>query len=351
MSTDKETNLPLGYVMDEAFLQHDTGRGHVESKARLQAIYGLLQSYPHRDRLLAISPRLATPEEILWVHTPRLFKQIERTAGQPFVVIDPDTVASARSYEVARLAAGAVLAAIDHVFQGRGRRAFAFLRPPGHHAEPDRAMGFCLFNNVAIGAAYAQRRYGLSRILIVDFDVHHGNGTQAVFYETPQVFYISTHQHPLWPGTGAPTEAGRGKGLGYTLNFPLPPGTKDATYCGVFETIIEPIAEQYRPELVLVSAGFDPYFDDPLANMRVTPAGFQAMTRSLLTIADRHCGGKAVFVLEGGYNLQGLQDSTRAVLDEMLGEGKEMPVDRSAGARDTNLLSAAKRYVSAFWKV
>lgn len=351
LATDPVPSASLGLVIDDLFLEHDTGPDHVESRARLEAIQEFLRSYEHRDRLQSIPLRPATPEEILLVHTPRLLKQIEATAHHPFVVIDTDTVASIRSYEIARLAVGSVLQSIDYLFEPRGTRAFSFLRPPGHHAEPDRAMGFCLFNNVAIAAAYAQRRYGLTRILIVDFDVHHGNGTQAAFYDTPQVLYVSMHQHPLWPGTGSPRECGVGKGLGYTLNFPLPPHGGDDVYRRVFHEILEPVAEQYRPELVLVSAGFDPYFDDPLANMRVTPAGFQLMALSLLGIADRHCEGKILFVLEGGYNLKGLQDSARAVLDAMLGAEPSHPLSLHPAETAPEVIGAAKRYVSSFWKL
>ncbi|MBI1746883.1 MAG: histone deacetylase [Acidobacteria bacterium] len=341
----------LGCVADHALLDHHTGQGHPEAAARLEAIYSVLQSDRLRGRWLPIAPRMATPEEILRVHTLRHFRQVEQTAGQDRTHLDADTVTSARSYEVARLAAGAVLESIDFVFGGHCARAFDFIRPPGHHAEPDRAMGFCLFNNVAIGAAYALHHYGLRRILLVDFDVHHGNGTQAAFYDSPEVLFTSAHQFPLYPGTGRSEECGRNGGKGFTLNFPLPAGTDDATYTHLFRSVIEPVAEQYRPELVMVSAGFDAYVDDPLSDMRVTAAGFQTMTRSLARMAEAHSAGKIIFVLEGGYHRQGLCDATLSVLTELLGEEDHQELVWPLHERAARLIETAKRHVSAFWRV
>ena len=336
---------------DDTFLEHDPGEGHVESRARLETLYDFLRTYERRDRFRHQHPREATGEDLRLVHTARLLKQVEQTAGQSHRYLDPDTVTSARSHEAARRAVGAVLESVDRVFAGDARRAFDFLRPPGHHAEPDRAMGFCLFNNVAVGAAYARRRYGLSRVLLVDFDVHHGNGTQEAFYETPEVLYVSTHQYPFYPGTGAREETGRGKGAGYTLNFPLPAGTGDAVYARIFQEILDPVADQYRPELVIVSAGFDPYFADPLANMRVTPAGFQFMARRLNGIAGRHAGGRILFALEGGYSLQGLRESVGAVVDELVGEGPAQEPAFATDERSNALVQWCKQSASAFWKL
>jgi acetoin utilization deacetylase AcuC-like enzyme len=238
---------------------------------------------------------------------------------------------------------------IDAVVQSTIRNGFAFCRPPGHHAEPDRAMGFCLFSNVAIGAAYALQRHKLSRVLVVDFDVHHGNGTQKAFYDRREVLYVSTHQFPLYPGTGDVPEIGEGEGKGFTVNLPLPARTEDSTYNLLFEKVIRPVALAYQPEIILVSAGYDAYVDDPLAGMEVTPEGFAAISQSLLTIATEVCGGKLIFVLEGGYHLKGLQQSALRSLDVLTGHA---PL---AGSWKPTLvfesvLVKSRRVLGPYWK-
>jgi len=269
--------------------------------------------------LKPLALRTAEREEILLIHTQRHYEEIEATARQERVFLDTDTVTSPASAEVARLAVGSVLGAVDAVIEGEVANAFAFVRPPGHHAKPDKAMGFCLYNNVAVAAAYAARRYGLNRVLIVDFDLHHGNGTQKAFYTSPEVLYISTHQWPHYPGTGALEETGKDAGEGYTLNLPLPAGTGDFAYTELFRRVIVPVGSEYRPELVLVSAGFDAYVHDPLGSMALTHQGYAAITREILGLAESQCGGKAVFVLEGGYHLQGLERSSLSVLEVLAG--------------------------------
>jgi acetoin utilization deacetylase AcuC-like enzyme len=235
-------------------------------------------------------------------------------------MLDPDTYACAKSYETAKLAAGGTLAAVDEVVGGKLKNAFALIRPPGHHAESNRAMGFCLFNNVAIAAGYALKKYKLKKALIIDWDLHHGNGTQHSFYDRADVLYFSTHQFPYYPGTGFVTETGSGAGKGFTVNVPLSPGPGDAEYMEIFEEILKPIALEYKPDIVFVSAGFDIYHQDPLGGMQVTPEGFANLAKIVLAFAKETCGGKVVFVLEGGYHLDGLRDSVREVLKTLRGD-------------------------------
>ena len=247
------------------------------------------------------TPSPATDAQILRVHTPAYLSDLVSTAGRA-VALDPDTMTSPASVDVARLAAGAACGAVDAVLDGRSRRAAALVRPPGHHAEPDRAMGFCLLNNVAIAAAHARAR-GLARVAIVDIDVHHGNGTQAAFYADPSVFYVSTHQSPFYPGTGAASDMGDGPGVGATLNLPLPAGTGDETVIAAYEEIVCPALRQFRPDLLLVSAGFDAHALDPLAGLQMTTAGFARLLDLLAEAADELCDGRLVAVTEGGYHL------------------------------------------------
>lgn len=340
----------VGYGFDQKFLDHDTGPGHPERRARLESILGGLNRYEHKKELLEVQPRRATDEEILLVHTEAHLARIKRTQGRPRQYLDPDTVTSEHSYDVACWAVGSVLELVKSVLTKKIDCGFAFVRPPGHHAEPDRAMGFCLFNNVAIGAAYAQKAFDLGKVLIIDFDVHHGNGTQEAFYTRPDVLYISTHQYPLYPGTGSFDEVGEKQGKGYTLNFPLPAGTGDDVYNKIFEEIIDPIAEQYAPELVLVSAGFDPYFADPLASMRLTASGFKGMARTILKMADKCSQGRTLFVLEGGYHLDGLRDSSLAVLDEMLGIDPA-PFRWKESEQSNSILQKAHKEFSPYWNI
>jgi acetoin utilization deacetylase AcuC-like enzyme len=241
-----------------------------------------------------------------------------------------------------------VLALLDEVVAGRLRTGFAFVRPPGHHAERERAMGFCLFNNVAIGAAYLRARHGLERVMIVDWDVHHGNGTQNIFARDPGVLYISTHRYPFYPGTGAFDEVGARDGAGFTVNIPFPGGVGDADFVEAFRTVIEPIALQYEPQLVLISAGFDAHWRDPLGGMGVTEHGFAAMTRSLLSVAEQTAGGRCVAILEGGYDLTATRDSAAAVLDAMSGTPMPSPPLQQPELRA--LFDAVRRAHAPFWK-
>ena len=312
-------------VLDRRYEAHDPGPGHPESPQRIRAIADALANY-RREGLVELEPRLATTDEIALNHGAEHIERVVATAGRAFSAFDADTPTSARSYETARLAAGGYLALLDAIVARDADNGFAFVRPPGHHAEANRAMGFCLFNNVAIGARHLRARHGLGRILIVDWDVHHGNGTQRSFYDDPDVLYVSTHQYPFYPGTGAATEVGAGEGRGRTVNVPFPAGCGDDEYVAAFADIIVPIATQFRPEFVLISAGFDAHRRDPLAGMQMTEAGFRALTRALLRVAREHAGGRVAAVLEGGYDLQALGASVTAVLDELGGESLDEPL-------------------------
>jgi acetoin utilization deacetylase AcuC-like enzyme len=307
-----------GIVKDNRYLEHDMGSYHVENPQRLAYIYRELAGL--KGLFEEIPPRPATRAEIIAVHDPKYVDRIAATAGHPEVHLDADTSTSARTYEVALLAAGGFLAAIDAVMDGLPT-AFALVRPPGHHAERDRAMGFCIFNNIAIGAHYAMSKHGLKRILIIDWDLHHGNGTQHAFYADDRVLYFSTHQYPFYPGTGHYTEIGEGKGKGYTVNIPLSAGCEDADYANIMRHCLRPIALEYEPQLVLVSAGFDIYHHDPLGGMAVTEQGFARLTDIIMEIADTVCEGKVVMTLEGGYNLEGEALSVKEVVRQLAGKG------------------------------
>jgi acetoin utilization deacetylase AcuC-like enzyme len=266
-----------------------------------------------------------------------------------------DTSTCAKSYETALLAAGGLLELIKVVMQGKFNNGFALVRPPGHHAEQDRAMGFCLFNNAAIGARYALRNFSLQRILIVDWDVHHGNGTQHSFYEDPQVLYFSTHRYGFYPGTGAATEVGKGKGEGFTVNVPLSTGASDADYGNIFEKFLKPIALEYQPQLILVSAGFDIHYNDPLGGMDVSEKGFARMTQILMEIAGATAQGKLVLTLEGGYNVSSQRRSVKAVLEELsqaspLKKNDLLEKEEAEYPRVEKLLLQLKQIQKRYWK-
>ena len=312
----------LAIIKDDRYLEHNAGESHPESPNRLRVIHDLIQR--EFNDLPLIPPRLANESEIVLVHEASYVRMVASTEGRVHSQLDPDTGLSSRSYEIARLAAGGLLNAVDVLLQSQSRThktlnsIFAFVRPPGHHAEAARGMGFCLFNNVAIAAAYAKKKHGLKRVLIVDWDLHHGNGTQHAFYDDPGVLFFSSHQYPYYPGSGNYDEVGSGKGEGFTVNAPFPHGFGDAEYVHVYSRIIKPIALEYRPELILVSAGFDPFIQDPLGGMAVTGEGFGALADIVQDIARETCG-KVLLTLEGGYNPAGLRDGVRAVLNTLLG--------------------------------
>lgn len=315
--------MRVGLIFDDIYLLHDTG-WHVENPKRLSQTLQILEKKGFLGKLARIVPRAASMEEITLVHQRDYVKRLEAFCKAGGGYLDPDTVASPKSFEVALFAAGGVIAGVDAIQAGKMLRAFALVRPPGHHALPDRAMGFCLFNNVAVAARYAVQHCGYKRVLIVDWDYHHGNGTEVVFYEDPEVLYFSTHSALGYPGTGWPQRVGEGRGKGFNINVALPNTTGDADMRFVFQEILVPVAEEYRPDLILVSAGQDGYRGDPIAGMRLTAAGYGVMAQIVREIADRYAGGRLMGVLEGGYDLEGLGASICAILEAWI-TGKTAP--------------------------
>jgi acetoin utilization deacetylase AcuC-like enzyme len=338
--------MPTGIVYDPRFLEHRAPYAHPEHPGRLAAIWSRFE----RDGLAARSERVAAREasdaELTAIHTPALVRAVDATAGVDFHAFDPDTYTSPGSAAAARLAAGGLVDLAAGVLEGRLSNGFALVRPPGHHAERDRAMGFCLFNNVAVAARAAQARGLCERVLIVDWDVHHGNGTQHSFWDDPSVLYFSTHQFPFYPGTGAASEAGGGAGRGFTVNVPWPAGMGDAEHLAAFDRLLMPIAERFAPELVLVSAGFDAAEGDLLGGMRITPAGYAAMTERLARLA----GGRVVLALEGGYNLEAISRSAASCLGVLMGDGApaaDFGEPSPAGARK---IDEAMEVHRGYWK-
>jgi len=340
----------LGIVIDKLYVDHDNGMGHPESQERLLAIIDMLRHTKLWEEVERIEPRDATKDDITLVHDPKYYDFVLTTKGRPRVFLDPDTSTCPVSFDAAVRAAGGMLSAIESVLRGEVASSFPLVRPPGHHAEKNRAMGFCLFNNVAVGAAYLLKSYQFNRILIVDWDLHHGNGTQNMFYHSSQVLYFSMHQYPYYPGTGGINEIGTEGGAGYTINVPLPAGMGDREYMKIFSSILGPVIDQYKPEFILVSAGFDTYFEDPLGGMKVTPKGFARMTRFLREAAKKHCGGKIVYILEGGYNLDGLWLSTKEVIEELLGKKKTDYEDMSERTKADGIIESLKKVQSPYWE-
>jgi acetoin utilization deacetylase AcuC-like enzyme len=309
--------MTVGLVYDPIYLKHDTG-GHVENSGRLVSIMEVLEDSGLPDKLTTFAPRAATFDEVALAHSDSHISRVESYSSRGGGWLDGDTVASPDSYTVALYAAGGVLRGLDAVMAGEVNHAFALVRPPGHHATRDQAMGFCLFNNVAIAAKYAVTNYNLERVLIVDFDVHHGNGTEEIFYSDPGVLYFSAHQYPHYPGTGRVGDDGSGEGKGTTVNVPLPAFCGDDEYRRVHEEVLVPIARRFRPQLILVSAGYDLHWADQLSAMQMTVDGFAGITGIIKGLADELCGGKLLFSLEGGYHLKALAFSIRACLEVLL---------------------------------
>jgi acetoin utilization deacetylase AcuC-like enzyme len=342
--------LKTALVTDRAYARHFPGRSHPERPERIRALIDMTDSIK-RTGLQHRAPREATPEEIALCHQPQYVQLMRETATLERFDFDPDTHTSRDSYRTALLAAGGVLTALEAVMDGEVDNAFAIVRPPGHHALPDRAMGFCFFNNVAIAAAWLLKHRGLTRIMIVDWDVHHGNGTQAMFYESPEVLYASTHQYPHYPGSGSLHEIGAGRGEGYTVNAPMPADFGDDEYLRFFDDFILPIGRAFRPEVILVSCGFDCHWRDPLAQMRVTEEGFVSMARRVKKLAAECCRGRMVAALEGGYDLEALVNSGRAVLEE-LGHYPDEPIYPARnGAAVMPIIERAARNVGRFWNL
>ncbi len=331
---------------DPLFLQHLTGPGHPERPERLTAILDVLARAPLAGAQLR-TPAPATREELALAHTASFLAELEGVRGRA-AQLDEDTATSPASVDAAVLAAGAAVQATRAVLRGEAANAFALVRPPGHHAEATHAMGFCLLNNAAIAAEVALKE-GASRVAVLDWDVHHGNGTQHSFYGRRDVLYLSSHQFPFYPGTGAPTEIGTGEGAGYTVNCALPGGQGDGDYGAVFHELFLPVLQAYRPELILVSAGFDPHAADPLGGMRVTERGFAAMCAALRALAASACGGKLVLLLEGGYSLEGLSQSVHACVEVLTGRSDEFP--GGAGPATQDAIAASRAALAPYWPV
>jgi len=310
---------PLTQVFyDPAMLRHEPPGDHPEHPKRLDAAMESVRALERQSRLTVVAPRPATEDEILRVHTPQYLKLVraEIEAGRR-TLSTGDTDISSGSLGAALAAAGTVVSAVDAVVGGRARHAFCAVRPPGHHASQARGMGFCVFNNIAIGARHAARAHGIERILIADWDVHHGNGTQEVFWSDGSVLFFDTHQHPWYPGTGSPAETGEGKGRGRIVNRPFPAGAGRDEILGAFRTELVPAAERFRPQLVMISAGFDSRAGDPLGKFTLTDADFAELTAIVAAIARQHAGGRVVSVLEGGYSRDGLARAVSAHLDRL----------------------------------
>lgn len=307
-------------ITDDRFDEHDLA-GHPEHAGRLQAIRQQLTADGLLERAMTESAQPVDLEVVHSVHVASYIAQLEKSAQSTSVqMLDPDTYVTPRSFEIALLAAGAVATAADAVLRGRATQAVALVRPPGHHATRARAMGFCLINNVAVAARFSQQVHQVERIAIVDYDVHHGNGTQDIFYEDPSVLYVSTHQSPLYPGTGSLYETGRAAGEGSTINIPLPPGVGDQGYEQVFQQIILPALERFRPDLILASVGFDAHWADPLANMTLSLQGYHRLAQELIESARTLCAGRIIFVTEGGYHLSALSHGWANIVRVLLND-------------------------------
>lgn len=323
--------MTTALIYDPIFLEHITPSAHPEQPERLRRTMEIIQAlnWMEREGLVHLAPRAASLAELALIHDPAYIQRVEHAAeragrlevetGRKSHFFATDTYVSAKSYEAALHAAGAALTALDAMQNGEIENAYCLVRPPGHHALANKAMGFCLFNNVAIAARYAIEKWGLERVMIIDYDVHHGNGTQDAFYEDPRVLYFSTHQAPFYPGTGLSDEVGAGPGLGTTVNVPLPATTDFGVYEAVFRQVMAPLADRFNPQLILVSAGFDAHWTDPLGEMYLSTAAFFVLNRMIIQLANTLCQGRVILVQEGGYNIEAMGSCAATCLNLLLG--------------------------------
>src|SRR5947209_8768394 len=353
--------MTTALIYDPIFLDHITPRNHPERPERVQAAMQVLEAlnWLERDGLVVMPPREASVDEFAAVHDRAYIQRVKAAAeevsleeqhgGRNTRFFATDTYVSSQSYAAAIKAAGAPLTAIDAIMDGQIDNAYCLVRPPGHHALPDEAMGFCLFNNVAVAARYAIDHYGIERVMIIDYDVHHGNGTQDIFYEDPRVLYFSTHQAPFYPGTGHSHERGEGAGLGTTINVPLPAKTSFETFEAVFRQVMSPAADRYNPQLILVSAGFDAHWDDPLGDMYLSTAGFLRLTQIIIDLANLLCDGRLVMVQEGGYSLDAMGACVATCVNALLGDDAAVdslgPAPTPAFRINTDVLIAELRRI------
>lgn len=335
------------YTTHPRYVEHDYP-GHPEHAGRIRAVWQRLDENGLSARMNKVEAQPVTDAQILSVHTKdylELLKQLNLLDTTR--LLDLNTYAGPGVLDIARLSAGGVVDAVDAVMRGAADNGLAAVRPPGHHAIADYGLGFCILGNIAIAARHAQQNYGIERVLIVDYDVHHGNGTEAMFYDDPSILFISTHQYPLYPGTGALTDIGTGAGTGYTINLPLPAYCGDANYAHIFDEIVWKAAERFQPQLVLVSAGFDAHWTDPLASMKLTLDGYAHLSSELIRMAERYCAGKIVFVMEGGYDLDGLSYGMANLARLLLGEAPVDPLGAPPNPRPepdiSGLLNTVKR--------
>jgi len=341
--------MAFGIILDEIFLEHRNPIGHPERPERIAALIDGLAGYP--GPVSRFEPRPIEEKWLLAVHSAEYVNRIRATQGLPQRDLDPDTHTSPRSFEVACLAAGSAVRLLELIREGRIEAGFSLARPPGHHATRTRAMGFCLFNNPAAAAEWAIQERMAGRVAILDFDVHHGNGTQEIFWTRSDVLYISSHQFPHYPGTGAFSEVGAGAGHGFTVNFPVPSGRDDAFFVRLYQDLAVPILEQFKPELILVSAGYDTHLNDPLAGMRMTVDGFGAIGSVLASVARRVCRGRLLFLLEGGYDLKALTEGVQATIDGVLGRTDFTKTISKKSREFEEYRKMAARHLRDYWKL
>jgi acetoin utilization deacetylase AcuC-like enzyme len=341
--------MRYGVVLDEVFTRHLTPPGHPERPERIKAIIEAFDDWDLCDQVTRFSPVPADPEWILKVHSDHHYQAIKRTAGKPAYALDPDTHTGPDSFETSLLAVGSGIKLAGLLQRGEIDAGFLLARPPGHHAEADRAMGFCLFNNVAIVGQWAIENNLASRVAIIDFDVHHGNGTQKIFYSRADVLYVSSHQYPFYPGTGDFKEMGEGPGLGYNLNFPLRAGTGGSFYSRLYRELVAPVLIEYQPDLILLSAGYDGYVDDPLGGMLLTVEAYESLALILNEVASQITGNQILYLLEGGYNLGALSDCVIRTIEATLNPSP-IEIPESQRTEFEAYAELSKRYFAQHWK-